>query len=115
MQTSLSSTLRIRKAVLDDATSYATVMLVGDEISDQFWYKDAFRKEYPADAHKASVAVFKEYIANPNIIPLIAEVPSIESNASPTAHWTIVAIACWEWKTLEDVQKEARGSPPRTM
>jgi hypothetical protein len=114
-RTTSSPTLRIREATLDDADSYVTAMLAGYEIDHQFVYRYPFRKEYPEDAHKASVVVFKENMANQNTIPIVAEVPKVRSDGSPTNEWTIAAIACWEWKSLKDVQNEARESLPRMM
>jgi hypothetical protein len=112
-QTSSSSKLRIREASLDDAAGYVTAMLAGYEVDHQFVYRYPFRKEYPEDARNASAAVFKEYIANPNTIPLVAEARNVNADGSLTDDWTIAAIACWEWKTLEDVQNEARELPSK--
>jgi hypothetical protein len=99
---------RIREATLEDAAGYVSAMLAGYEIDHQFVYRYPYRKEYPEDAIKASEDVFKAAVKNPRTVPLVAELPNLEIRGLLAEDWIIVAVACWEWKTLEDVQNETR-------
>jgi hypothetical protein len=97
---------RIREATANDVDGYVTAMLAGYEVDHQFVYRYPYRKEYPQDARDASAAVVRTALANPKTVPLVAELPRNDSSAGDD--WIIVAVATWEWKTLEDVKNETR-------
>lgn len=106
----MASTLskpRIRPATPLDKHGYVHATRAGYELDHQFRWRYPHRHEYPDDAEKGTGFHFDNTLKTEKATVLVAELPRLEKEVEMVNEkWVIVAGVVWEWKFLDEVERE---------